>query len=143
MRRIASVAAALVVLSAPSVFAAVKITQGVAIGNAMLTVTSQREVNILTAPGRPARLMGRLPRSSSSLVSDGMAAWAVTTGERRPMSAGVRVSGKCPASVQAIPLRDLRDSFDGSGADLPLGFRGPPAFYPGSSRQTPREDTRE
>ena len=86
MQRPAPFAALIFALAGCPLFAAVKVVQGVAIGDVVLTVTNQRDVFVLTAPGRPARLLGRLPRHHSGLVSDGLAAWAVTTGERQAPS---------------------------------------------------------
>src|SRR5436309_398169 len=103
MQRLAALATALFVLSGVPVFAAVKVVQGVAIGNVLFTVTSQREVHALTAPGRPARLMGRLPRHTSPLVSDGMAAWAVTVGRRAAPS--VRLFQVHPAAQAVLEFR--------------------------------------
>ncbi len=103
MQRLATFAAALVALSGCPLFAAVKIVQGVAIGNVVMTVTNQRDVYVLTAPGRPARLLGRLPRPASGLVSDGLAAWAVTTGERRAPS--LRLFQAHPAAQAVLEYR--------------------------------------
>ena len=103
MQRLATVATVLFVLAGFPLFAAVKVVQGVAIGNVMLTVTNQREVHVLTAPGRPARLLGRLPRHTSPLVSDGMAAWAVTTGERQAPS--LRLFQVHPAAQAVLEFR--------------------------------------
>jgi len=103
MQRLASLAAALFVVSGCPVFAAVRVVQGVAVGNTLFTVTNQREIHALTAPGRPARLLGRLPRHASTLVSDGTAAWAVTVGRRSAPS--LRLFQVHPAAQAVLELR--------------------------------------
>jgi len=103
MQRPALFATLLVALAGGPLFAAVKVTQGVAVGDVVFTVTSQRDVYALTAPGRPARLLGRLPRRASELVSDGLAAWAVTTGERQAPS--LRLFQVQPASQAVLEYR--------------------------------------
>jgi hypothetical protein len=55
----------------------------VVVGGRPLVRTQQRELYVVPEPGQPARLIGRLPGSASSLVADGEAAWAVTTGSLR------------------------------------------------------------
>jgi hypothetical protein len=129
MTRTATLAATLVVLAGPPVHAAVRVTQGIFVGDALLTVTNQREVHTLEAPGRPATLMGRLPHRASNLVSDGEAAWAVTLGKRRP--ADVRLYQVHPARHTILELR-AESSIDGrvvvrgvAGADARFVYLAP------------------
>jgi hypothetical protein len=129
MTRIAVLAAALAAVAGFPAHAAVRVTQGVFVGEALLTVTNQREVHALEAPGRPATLMGRLPRRASNLVSDGAAAWAVTVGRQRPQN--VRLYQVHPQRHTILELR-AESSIDGrvvvrgvAGADARFVYLAP------------------